>query len=112
MDTLDERLRLGGKSVELADCEKSDVLAIEVEWLAANAFDEPLARQTSSFARKNPARLNQAWTESESGYRLAEDVSKLVVKVTRVKFSDGTIWTAPALEPALAEPSPTREEHQ
>ena len=71
---------------------QGSIEAVELEWLALNAFDELLGRRQMSFSYEKPLSPDRTKRESEAGPRIAEGTTKYRVRVSRVRFSDGTIW--------------------
>jgi hypothetical protein len=84
---------------------KAGITAFEVEWVALNAMDEPQSHRLMSFAWPKPLSEHATKHESQEAERMDGDVSKFSVRVTRIRFADGSDWKAAAAEPP-APPSP------
>jgi hypothetical protein len=73
---------------------KMTILAREFLWEAFNAFDEKLGERRCSYSKDVAPGKRRA--DSEAIAQLGDDVSYYRVSVSRVKFEDGTFWSAVA----------------
>lgn len=70
------------------------VVAVEVWWEGLNAFDELIGERRMAVGFKEPLEMGSTKRHDETADRLADDVSNYRVRITRVKFEDGTTWVA------------------
>lgn len=90
-----DQLRQAGQlrfGTEIQNNSDKDIVAVECLWEAYNAFEEKEAEVELSFEFKKPLRPGKKGKGLNEASRLSDNVSRYRVSVSRLKFSDGTVW--------------------
>ena len=96
--TLKEKRQVFEKIVEyeakLSNPEALRIQAVEVLWEHMNAFDEVVDSETYILSKKKVWKSKEARVEYV-GPALPDNIAWIRASISRVRFEDGTVWTAP-----------------